>query len=281
MWVQQRATGEQVDSFHSPGFEVKLRLSKSRYYLYRRQPYCSIFGFTEAEMFCPHCGNEILSERVRFCTRCSFPLTTVKEIVVTEAAKSKAEEGEKNYPLRQLDVSLGAGLMIIGLIQAIVVQIGFLGGGGTAHELLMITLALGLFFCATLMFSQLTPRHRGLTVGATMIFLGSLIGIAVGLAGGGPPALFTIVGIFLLISLFWAQLSGAFKRLFFDKELARESPNHAPLQPMFKAADTAHPMLPQMQSSAVVDLNPQEMKTKERAQPFSITEDSTSLLNKN
>jgi hypothetical protein len=68
--------------------------------LYRRQSHRSIFCFTEAEMFCPHCGNEILSERVRFCTRCSFPLTTVKELVEAEAAKSKAEEGKKNCPLR-------------------------------------------------------------------------------------------------------------------------------------------------------------------------------------
>ena len=230
-------------------------------------------------MFCPHCGNEILSERVRFCTRCSFPLTTVKDLVEAEAAKSKAEEGKKNCSLRQLDVSLGAGLMIIGLIQALLVLVG-IGGGERARELLVITLALGLFFSATLMFSQLSPRHRGLTVGATMIFLGSLIGVAVGLAGGGPASLLTIVGIFLLISLFWARLSGAFTRLFFDKELARESPNHAPLQSTFKTADTARPMLPQIPSSAVVELNPQEMKTKESVQPFSITEDSTSLLNK-
>ena len=131
-----------------------------------------------------------------------------------------------------------------------------------------------------LMFSQLSPRRRGLTLGATMIFLGSLIGVAVGLAGGGPPALLTIVGIFLLISLFWARLSGAFTRLFFDKELAHESANHAPRQPVFKAANTAQPLLPQMQSSAVVEISPREMETKESVQPFSITEDSTSLLNK-
>jgi hypothetical protein len=48
---------------------------------------------------------------------------------------------------------------------------------------------------------------------------------------------------------------------------------------MFKAANTAQPLLPQMQSSAVVEINPQEMKTKEPVQPFSVTEDSTSLLN--
>ncbi len=237
-------------------------------------------------MFCPHCSNEILSERAQFCTRCSFPLAKLKELVETEAAKSKAEEGKTNYPLRQLDVSLGAGLMIIGLIQAILVMmIGFLGGEGRTHEPFVITLALGVFFSAMLMLSQLSPRHRGLTVGATMIFLGSLIGIAVGLAAGSPgtpPAmfLFAIVGIFLLISSFWVRLSSAFTRLFSDKEPVRESPNHAPLQPVFKAANTAQPLLSQMQSSEVVAMNPQEMKTKESVEPFSITEDSTSLLNK-
>jgi hypothetical protein len=49
---------------------------------------------------------------------------------------------------------------------------------------------------------------------------------------------------------------------------------------MFKAVDTAPAVLPQMQSSEVVEINPQEMKTKDQVQPFSITEDSTSLLNK-
>jgi hypothetical protein len=230
-------------------------------------------------MFCPQCSNEVLSERARFCTRCSFPLAPVKELVETEAAKSKAEEEKKNYPLRQSDISLGAGLMTIGLLKAILLMSGF-GWGGRANELLLLTLALGLFFSAALMFSQLSPRQRGLTLGATMIFLGSLIGIVAGLAGGGPPALFTIVGISLLISMFWMRLSGAFTRLFFDKEPAHEAPNHSPLQPMFKAANTAQPLLPQLQSSAVVEMNPQEMKSKESVQPFSITEDSTALLNK-
>jgi hypothetical protein len=203
----------------------------------------------------------------------------VKELVETEAAKSKAEEEKKKYPLRQRDISLGAGLMIIGLINAILITSGF-ARGGTANELRMLTLALGLFFSATMMFSQSSPRHRGLTLGATMIFLGSLIGAAAGSAGAGPATLLAIVGVFLLISLFWTRLSGAFTRLFFDKELTHESPNHAPLQPMFKAANTTQPLLPQMQSSAVVEINPQEMKTKEPLQPFSVTEDSTSLLNK-
>jgi len=230
-------------------------------------------------MFCPQCSNEILSERARFCTRCSFPLATVKELVENEAAKSNPEGEKKNYPLRQLDISLGAGLMIIGLIIALLVMFVF-KGESRAHELLKLTLTLGLCFSATLMFSQLSPRQRGMTVGATMIFLGSVIGIATGFAVGYPAVLFAVVGIFWIISQLWARLSGAFSRLFFDQELAYESPNQAPLQPVLKAADTAQPMLPQMQSSEVDEINPQELNTKEPGQPFGIPDGSTSLLNK-
>jgi len=201
----------------------------------------------------------------------------VKEFVETEVAKSKAEEEKKKYPLRQKDISLGAGLMVLGLLISILTLFVI---PGPDREI--FPLAFGLFFSATLIYSQSSSRHRGLTLGATMIFLGYLIGTAVGLASHVAPGLiaFPLVGIFLLISLFWARLLGVFSRLFFDKEPVRESPNHAPLQPVFKADNTAQPLLLQTQSSAIVDLNPQEMKTKDSVQPFSITEDSTSLLNK-
>jgi len=201
----------------------------------------------------------------------------VKELVETEVAKSKAEEEKKKYPLRQQDISLGAGLMILGLLISILTLFVI---PGPDREIL--PLAFGLFFSATLLYSQSSPRHRGLTLGATMIFLGFLIGRAVGLASHVAPgwSALTSVGIFLLISLLWARLLGVFSRLFFDKEPVRESPNQAPLQPMFKSANTAQPLLPQMQSSAVVEINPHETKTKEPVQPFSVTEDSTSLLNK-
>src|SRR5215470_15399349 len=129
-------------------------------------------------MFCPQCSNEILSERARFCTRCSFPLTTVKELVVAEAAKRQDDEGKKNYPLRQQDISLGAGLMIIGLISAIAAVVGI----GLTKELEGLLLTIDISFVAILMFSQFSPRQRGLTVGAMTIFLGWLIGVAVGFA---------------------------------------------------------------------------------------------------
>jgi len=62
-------------------------------------------------MFRPQCSNDIVSERARFCTRCSFPLANVKEFVETEVAKSKAEEEKKKYPLRQPDSTLSANVL--------------------------------------------------------------------------------------------------------------------------------------------------------------------------
>src|SRR5262245_35594117 len=153
-------------------------------------------------MFCPLCSSEILSEQARFCTRCSFPLAKVKEVVETEVAKSKAEEEKKKYPLRQQDISLGAGLMILGLIVSMLTLFVI---PGPDREIVLV--AFGLFFSATLMYSQSSPRHRGLTLGATMIFLGYLIGTAVGMESGVAPALFClpIVGIFLVLSFVWAR----------------------------------------------------------------------------
>jgi hypothetical protein len=42
----------------------------------------------------------------------------MKEFIVTEAAKIEAEEGKKIYPPRQRDITLGAGLMLVGVIKA-------------------------------------------------------------------------------------------------------------------------------------------------------------------
>jgi hypothetical protein len=177
--------------------------------------------------------------------------------------------------MSQRDISLGALLMIIGLMKAIFVMVWAIGGGGRYGGLLVLTLTIGLFFGALLMFSQLSPRQRGLTLGATIVFLGILVGVAVGITGGKEAALLAIVGISLLVSLFWVRLSNAFMRLFFDKELARESVNQAPLQPVPRPADTA-----QMKNNEPVELIPEEIKAKEPVQPYSVTEDATSLLNK-
>jgi hypothetical protein len=224
-------------------------------------------------MFCPQCGNEIASERVRFCTHCRFPVGSVKEFIVTEVTKSQAEDEKKHYPLRQRDITLGAGLMLIGTLKA-----AFLGMAGGPHEGPVFYLfALGLMFSAFLLFSQLSPRQRGLTIGATLMFVASLLALPAGMATEGAGILL-VAAIMLPVTLLCMRLVRLFMRIFFDKEAKSEKTVYVPPQPTFSAPGVALPALPPAQSVAAIDLNTQQPLKPEMAERFSVTEDSTELL---
>ena len=98
-------------------------------------------------MFCPQCGAEIASDRVRFCTHCRFPIGSMKEFIVTEAAKIEAEEGKKIYPPRQRDITLGAGLMLVGVFKVFLL-IASLGGSNTGEKISVYLFLLSLLFSA-------------------------------------------------------------------------------------------------------------------------------------
>ena len=233
-------------------------------------------------MFCPQCSAEIASDRVRFCTHCRFPVGSMKEFIVTEAAKIEAEEEKKFNPLRQRDITLGAGLMFLGAIKALLLTLlstADLFGGGSGVYLFW----LGLLFSAFLLFSQLSPRQRGLTTGASMVFLGSLLSIPISFLIGiwtflPVPIVLLIPVLLMPIILCWIRLVRAFMRIFFDKEVLTEKKVYAPPQPPFNAPDTASPALPPAQSVAAVDLNTRQTLKAEMAERFSVTEDSTELL---
>src|SRR5262249_4631728 len=171
-------------------------------------------------MFCPQCGAEIASDRVRFCTHCRFPVGSMKEFIAAETSKNDAEEEKKFYPLRQRDINLGAGLMLIGALKAVLASMA--SHGSTDHEIAVFLFVLGLVFSVAILFSQLSPRQRGLTLGAAIIFAGSLLGIVAGLAFGAAPGMFFGIGASLVVSLLWTRLASTFTRIFFDKEIAPE-----------------------------------------------------------
>ena len=167
-------------------------------------------------MFCPKCGAEIVLNRGRFCAICHFPFSSLNEFIETEVAKYQ----NKHYPLRQRDITLGAGLMTIGALQAWMLGLA-MGDSGSENEGFIV--AIGLLFSAMLMFSQLSPRQRGLTLGATLVFTGSLLTYAT----GGLSALL-IPMIFLPIILQWSRITRAFMRIFFDKEIISENNINSP-----------------------------------------------------
>ena len=76
-------------------------------------------------MFCPQCGQQQLSEHVRFCSRCGFSLRIVTELIENEGSlvERPAKEVESHLSPRQKGVRMGALLMLtsflIALIQAL------------------------------------------------------------------------------------------------------------------------------------------------------------------
>ena len=227
-------------------------------------------------MFCPQCGAEIASDRVRFCTHCRFPVGAMKEFIATESSKNEAEEEKKFYPLRQWDINLGAGLMLIGALKAILASMAF--PGSRYSEISGFLFVLGLFFSAVILFSQLSPRQRGLTLGATIIFLGSLVGLVAGMAIGAAPGMLFTLSIALAVSIFWMRLAQMFMRIFFDKEIAPEKKVSSHPQPALNLAAASASALQPAQNASDVEPTTNRIKEAEMAVPFSVTENTTETL---
>jgi hypothetical protein len=230
----------------------------------------------EAEMFCPQCGAEITSDRIRFCTHCRFPVGSMKEFILTEAAKNDAEKEKKFNPLRQRDINLGAGLMLIGALKAILATMA--SPGSRDHEVAVLLFVLGVVFSAAIMLSQLSPRQRGLTVGATIMFAGSLLGIVAGLAGGAFPGMFFGLSLSLVVSLLWTRLAQMFMRNFFDKEVAPEKKVSSQPQPALNLAAASASELRLAQNASDVEPTTNRLKEVEMVTPFSVTENTTETL---
>jgi hypothetical protein len=147
--------------------------------------------------------------------------------------------------------------------------------GSRDHEIAVLLFVLGLVFGAAIMFSQLSPRQRGLTLGATIIFLGTLFGIVAGLAGGATPGLIFGLSLSLVVSLLWTRLARVFMGAFFDEEVRIENKVS---QPALNPADASTSALPPAQNAPGVEPTTNPMKEAEMAMPFSVTENTTKTL---
>jgi len=226
-------------------------------------------------MFCPQCGAKIASDRVRFCTHCRFPVGSVKEFIVTEVTKFQDEEERKSYSLLQRDITLGAAMMLVGVLIALF--LGLARDGGKDESAGIFTFALGILFGVMLMFSQLSPRQRGLTLGATMVFITSLLAIPAGFAADGLGILL-VPAIFLPLILLWTRITRAFMRTFFDKEVSPEKKSSRRLQPAPNLVAAAVSTMPPAQSAPDVEPTTNRIKEAEMAVPFSVTENTTETL---
>ena len=166
--------------------------------------------------------------------------------------------------------------MLIGALKAILASMAF--PGSRYSEISGLLFVLGLFFSAMILFSQLSPRQRGLTFGATIVFLGSLFGLVAGMAIGATPGMFFALSLSMVVSLFLMRLAQMFMRIFFDKEVAPEKKVSSHPQPAPNLVAAAASAMPPAQDAPDIEPTTNRMKEAEMVRPFSITENTTETL---
>jgi hypothetical protein len=160
--------------------------------------------------------------------------------------------------------------MLIGAIKATLITSNIQAPGDT--EIIYGLFFLSFGFALFLLLVQLSHRQRGLTLGATLIFLGTLVALPA-VEFFGMAALVLLAVVLLPIVFFWIRLAGVFMKTFFDKDVLIEKP--APALPEPAPAITSS----QPQHSVSV-AGPKRLKTADLVQPPSVTEETTSLLDK-
>lgn len=208
-------------------------------------------------MNCPQCGQQPPTEQTRYCTHCGFALGPLKEFLAT---------GTLPGATRQRDITLGAGLMLVGAIKAFLISVSFSRGRGDAIAFFLF--GAGAFFGLLQLFFQLSPRQKGLSLGATLMFVAALAGLLAGMPTEGAGALALLV-IAIPMILFWKRLAAGFSKLFFDKP---ESDGQRAMPPSKPVAALPTPQTP------AVDLDTDRMKQVAVYEPLSVIEGTTKTL---
>ncbi|HYP26564.1 MAG TPA: zinc ribbon domain-containing protein [Blastocatellia bacterium] len=225
-------------------------------------------------MYCPKCGHQQTSDTFRFCSRCGFQLGFLKELIATGDTSSEGEsQPQSRLPqLRQADVNIGAGVMLVGTMKSVIAA--SVAGGPVGESIIWGLLVLSAGFAIILLLSQLSPRQRGLTLGATLMFVGSLVAF-VATGPLGPAGVAMVAAILIPLILFWCRLSRAFMSEFFDQ---KPSPSKGQMRP-----PDDKPVL--IEARPLQDLYAPPGKASDtesdlKASPASVTEQTTELLSK-
>ena len=175
-------------------------------------------------MFCPQCGQQQISDEMRFCSRCGFALGVVTELIAHDGALAPHREESAKPSRRQ------------------------------------------------------TRMYKGLVLLASS-FLFGLICLAFTKAGA-PLEIFAIMGTFFsiivgffgVVQLLTAYLSDE------DAQNQKQASSQAiPGRPAQLDAPARRAALPQAQGTPATDWRPRP-QTAEMAQPASVTENTTKLL---
>lgn len=201
-------------------------------------------------MHCPSCGQQPPTDQTKFCTHCGCALDTIRELLTT---------GLPPGSIRQRDITLGAGLMLIGAVKGFFLLTNF-------HLTWQsYALVVGIFFGLLQLFFQLSPRQKGLSLGATLMFLSSLMAMLAGSMTNGFGFLLVMM-IAIPMILLWQKLAASFRKTFFDKT------EHAVFRPTTQSNPAALPS----EQSVVVDTN--RVQPQVQPQPISVMEHTTHTL---
>jgi hypothetical protein len=256
-------------------------------------------------MFCPKCSQVQPSEHQRFCSRCGFRLEDVRSLIEhDEALATPGRLSAETLLPRQKDVSIGAGLMLIGGIVAVLW--GFIIGTGPldvllpqAFLILGFTLAFILLFFNPLVrtlhkfFSgteekprDLSRQQTGINLGAILMFIGTLkamlLAPLMNLGNRGAATLLLMTGGFLLVLVLRWLIQAVYRLLFKTTASSHEAESAIDAAELTaRLAPAAYGgNLPPARSITPDDNAASEMKRGNVAQPVSVTEYTTELLDK-
>ena len=242
-------------------------------------------------MYCPRCGQQKVSESVRFCSRCGFKLDVVKACLTTGGASDSP-------PLPKRSINLGVVLMLLGTVLTAgvvaVIDAGFAG----AFLLLAISLASILLFHRPLLQAiykllpledsptgQISPRLREVGFGATLMFMGTILSAcAATLVPGrmGNVIFFSLVlTCFALLLLSSNNVMRRVQEHFTEGDAGRKPGERSlasPGQGIDQGAACQSPVLPLAAGISVSASDARRYTTGEVVAPPSVTETTTNLL---
>jgi hypothetical protein len=199
----------------------------------------------------------------------------MKEFIATEAAKYEPRKEKESSSLRQLDITVGASLMILGVIISMITAVVFTDKflfAGVATFLSAFTCIFTLF----LLFSKFSPRRRGLSLGALLVFICNLIATIFAQPTEGISFLI-IAAIAIPVILLWTRIA----RFFFDVDARSRNSRLISGDPLFNAAGiSVGPTTPIVQVNTTAGLTNQQGRLEEANKRFSVTEKTTDLLSK-
>jgi hypothetical protein len=196
----------------------------------------------------------------------------MKEFIATEAARYESGEEKGSSSLRQTDVTVGASLMIVGVIISMITSMVF------THKFLFAGVATFLFifvsiFTLFLLFSKLSPRRRGLSLGAILVFIFNLIATVFAQPTDGI-SFFIVAAIAIPVILLWTRIT----RFFFGVDTKPRKSGLTQDESFFYAAGISVGHAIPLQSHTTAGLNNQQGRMEEVNERYSVTENTTDLL---